>query len=299
MIVAKVRVLWSVEMHRFWLAAAMLGSASVAQAADMPVLRGGFTDGLSAPAPNWEGTYVGGQVGYEMADMDFSHAGQGLTDFMLRNSVLQAPVSKWSLLTKEHAQGIGFGAFVGSNWQLEDAVVGLEINYNHMNDVASSSGSSMSRLIVNPDGENAPAGHVHTYDTTLEGAAAARINDVATFRARAGWAGGNFMPYLFGGAALGYVTVSRSSTVSYNKYDTYTDPVTGAARTDYLGSSTQTQAEDSTSRFVVGYTAGLGVEYAVLNNLFLRGEWEYVHFVTTKDISLNTNTFRLGAGYKF
>jgi len=50
-------------MRGLLLAAAMLGTVSAAHAADMPdlpVLRGGFTDGLSTARVNWEGYYVGG-----------------------------------------------------------------------------------------------------------------------------------------------------------------------------------------------------------------------------------------------
>ena len=61
----------------FWVLAAMLGSVSAAHAADMPdlpVLRGAFTDGLTKSSRNWEGAYVGGQVGYEAANIDFSRS---------------------------------------------------------------------------------------------------------------------------------------------------------------------------------------------------------------------------------
>ena len=296
-------------MRGFWFVAAMLlGSLSVAQAADMPdlpVLRGALTDGLTTTTRNWDGVYVGGQIGYTSANIDFSHAPASMTGFMLRNSVLQQPVSNWGLLSKNHAQANGFGAFVGRNWQWYDAVFGLEANYNYMNNLASSSSDSMERLIVNPAGETIPTGHTHTYDTTLTGGAALQIKDVVTFRGRVGWAGGDFLPYMFGGLAVGRVDVSRFSTVSYLMYDDYntTTTVGGVSvtthKTDIYGPTSQTQAERRTNSFVVGWTAGLGVEWAVWNCLFLRGEWEYVRFTSVKDISFDTNNFRIGAGYKF
>ena len=54
-------------MRRFVLATVMCGMAVGAQAADMPdlpVLRGGFTEGLSRSRVNWDGFYAGGQIGY-------------------------------------------------------------------------------------------------------------------------------------------------------------------------------------------------------------------------------------------
>ena len=79
-------------MRRFLLAAMMCGVAAGAQAADLsdlPILRGAVTDGMTHSARNWDGWYAGGQVGYSSADMDFSHSVKTLTNFMLRNSVLQ------------------------------------------------------------------------------------------------------------------------------------------------------------------------------------------------------------------
>ncbi len=52
------------------------------------------------------------------------------------------------------------------------------------------------------------------------------------------------------------------------------------------------------SRF--GYTAGVGVDWALMQNVFLRAEYEYINFGSFYD--LNDCTFRpvrLGAGVKF
>ena len=52
-------------MRRFLLAVVMCGMTAGAQAADLsdlPILRGGFTDGLTSTRVNWQGFYVGGQV---------------------------------------------------------------------------------------------------------------------------------------------------------------------------------------------------------------------------------------------
>jgi outer membrane immunogenic protein len=306
MISAKFRAFdGGVAMRGLVLAAVVFGAVSGAQAADMPdFLRGS----ISAPAPtrNWDGWYAGGQVGYTSADMDFSHAPKTMTNFMLRNSVLQEPLSMWVLLSKNHAQATGFGAFVGRNYQSDDLVFGIEANYNYMPNLSSSSSDSMSLLIVDPPGENPPTGHTHTYDTTLVGKASLQVKDVVTFRGRAGWATGNFLPYVFGGLAVGRVDVSRTATVSYTKYDDYdvTTIVGGIPtvvhHTDNLGSNTYPTAnERRTNSFVVGWTAGLGAEYMFWDNVFLRAEWEYVRFVSVKDISFSTNNVRAGIGYKF
>lgn len=306
-------------MRRLLVAAMMFGAVTSARAADLPdlpALRGSVPPSLSTTSRNWDGWYAGGQIGYTSADMDFSRSAKGLTNFMLRNSVLQDPVSQWSALSKNHAQATGFGGFVGRNYQWDEIVLGAEANYNYMTSLASHSTNSMNLLIVNPAGENPPSGHTHTYNTTLAASAALQVKDVLTFRGRAGWAAGDFLPYMFGGLAVGRVDVQRSATVSWTKtddYDTVSQVFTGffdssgnpiftnvtTHHTDNLGSSSQSNAERRTNSFVAGWTAGLGVEYAVWGGLFMRGEWEYVRFMSVKDISFSTNNVRFGLGYKF
>jgi outer membrane immunogenic protein len=299
-------------MRRFLLAAMMFGTVSGALAADLsdlPILRGSFPEGLSKATRNWDGWYAGGQVGYTSADMDFSHATKTLINFLERNSVLQDPVSQWLLLSKNHAQGTGFGAFAGRNYQWDDLVFGIEANYNYMTSLSNSSTNSMSRLIVDPPGENPPTGHSHTYATTLSGTAALQIKDVVTFRGRAGWATGDFLPYVFGGLAVGRVDASRTATVFYNKFDTFDvttiNIVGGVAistttpQTVFLGSNTNSMTERRANNFVAGWTGGLGMEYMLWGNVFLRGEWEYIKFLSVKDMNFSTNSVRAGIGYKF
>ncbi|MBR0985243.1 outer membrane protein [Bradyrhizobium liaoningense] len=288
-------------MRGLLLAAVMLGTVSAAHAADMPdlpILRGGFTDGLSKSSVNWDGFYVGGQWGFVTSEIDFSRAPKSMTDFMLRDSVLQAPVGGWSLLPKNHVQTTGFGAFVGRNWQFYDAVMGVEANYSYMNNLGSSASDSMGRIIP---GETAPTG-TYTYDTTLGGGASLQLKDYATFRGRVGWSGGDFMPYAFGGLAIGRAEVSRNATVSWQKWWDYDQTVAGVTTHQHVTVGppvSLSQTEARTNSFIYGWTAGLGIEYMLWDCLFLRGEWEHVGFSNAKNISVSLNNFRVGAGYKF
>ncbi len=124
-------------MRRLMLAAAMLGTVSAAQAADMPdlpVLRGGFTDGLSTSTVNWQGYYVGGQAGYGSSDENFNGSNQTMTATMLANTVIESElgVSQWPLnLGKTTGRTNGYGAFAGYNGQWDDVVYGLEVSYMH------------------------------------------------------------------------------------------------------------------------------------------------------------------------
>jgi len=299
-------------MRRFLLAAMMFGAVTGARAADLPdlpVLRGGLSEGLSKSNRSWQGFYAGGQVGYSAADMNYSKSIVTLTNFIFRNSVLQNPTSQWSLLNKNTSQGTNFGGFAGYNWQWEDIVVGVEANYSYMNRIASSSSGSMSLAIVSPPGSAAPPNHTYTYNTSLDGSAAVTIKDVMTFRGRAGWAFGDFLPYMFGGLAVGRMDVSRSvgtnvvlrDDVTATTTDAFGNVTTSIVSTAFspVPTLSKNASEQKTNAFVAGWTAGLGFEYCLWGGLFLRGEWEYVKFSPVKDTAISLNSVRAGLGYKF
>jgi opacity protein-like surface antigen len=296
----------SVAMRRFLLAAAMFAAVTGAQAADMPDFLRGTLPATSAPTRNWEGWYAGGDVSYSSASVDFSQSLVGLTNSIFRNSTLQQPTSQMSALNKANTQGTGFGAFVGRNYQWDDIVLGVEANYNYLNSLSASSSNSIGPLLItNPAGENPPPGFTDVYSVKLTGAAAAQIKDMITFRGRAGWACGDFLPYIFGGVAVGRMDVSRSvtSVVGKSVYSTTTDlfgnTVTTLVSSGAVPSLSVSQSQERTNNFAAGWTAGLGMEYMLWNNIFMRGEWEYVKFLSVENTNVTMNSVRAGLGYKF
>lgn len=298
-------------MRRLLLAAAMLGTVSAAHAADMPdlpILRGGFTDGLSKSSHNWDGAYVGVNGGYTTNATDFSQSVVGLTNFIFRDSVLQQPTASWSLLNKTNTQSTNFGAFVGRNWQWYDAILGLEGTYSYFNNLSTLTTGSNSLTIVNPPGDSHAANVTDNYDVTLTGTAAAKVKDMITLRGRVGWDGGDFMPYAFMGAAVGRMDVSRSvtSTVDLRQDVTNSIVVGGVAVTTTtfgapqpVPAQSQSQVQRRTNAFAVGWTAGLGLEYCIWDGLFARVEYEYVRFSPVMNTQVTLNNARVGLGYKF
>jgi opacity protein-like surface antigen len=284
-------------MRRFLLAAMLFGAVSSAHAADMPdlpVLRGGFSQPV-----RWGGWYVGGQGSYQSADMDFSNTVTALAAFIFRNSVLTQPTADWKVLGPAHAQGSGFGGFVGRDWQFENVVLGVEANYTYLNGLSASSSNSIARDITNPDGTNPPAGHTYTYSTSVTGGAAMQVKDVTTFRGRAGWAAGDFMPYVFGGLAVGRLVPSRFVSTSVFLKDDFT--VLGIPQEIVSGplASVSQSISESRSSYVPGWTAGIGLEYRVMGGLFVRAEYDYTSFTSVKDTFVQLNAVRGGIGYKF
>ena len=132
-------------MRRFLLAAVMCGMTAGAQAADLsdlPILRGGLTEGMGGRV-NWSGVYVGGHVSRGGADMDFTNASQDLLAKLLNNIDVetQFDISKWPVGERAHSSGTGYGGFVGYNLQWTDALLGVELNYTHGTLFGTSKGS--------------------------------------------------------------------------------------------------------------------------------------------------------------
>ncbi|MBR0694131.1 outer membrane protein [Bradyrhizobium lablabi] len=270
-------------MRRILLAVIMLGAVSGARAADMPVLRGGFTE-VPRSIPNWQGFYVGGQGGYGSSDESFSGSNATLLAGLLDHNVIQQmDVANWNLgLGKVSERSSAYGAFAGYNWQWDDVVVGVEASYVHGN---FGGASVASKELVS--GTALSDGLFH--DVRVDSSAAIRISDMATFRGRAGWTWGCFLPYIFGGVALGNADISRSVTVHDSVSTTIFGPFSAPAILN---------ATDAVhNHLVYGYSGGLGFDVNLVGGLFARAEWEYVRFTSSVDTSINT--VRAGLGYKF
>ncbi len=285
MISAKFRAFdGGVAMRGLVLAAVVFGAVSGAQAADMPdFLRGSLPAG-PAPTVNWQGYYIGAQAGYGSSDENFSGSNSTMLAALLSNNVIeQMGVSQWNLgLGKNSSRAPGYGAFMGYNWQWDDVVVGVEASYLH-----GSFGGKSSAFKALTSGSALSDGFFHSVSVTSSSAIS--ISDMATFRGRAAYSFGCFLPYVFGGLALGNANITRSVLV------------TDAVSTTALGVFTPLQplsADDAQhNHLIYGYTAGLGIDVNLIGGLFLRAEWEYIRFTTVVDTSINT--VRAGLGYKF
>jgi outer membrane immunogenic protein len=291
MINAKSRVFdGSVAMRKLLLVAVMFGAASGAQAADMPdFLRGSLPAG-PAPTVNWRGFYIGAQGGYGSSDENLSGSNTTMLNALLDHNVIQQmDVANWNLgLGKDSARSPGYGAFAGYNWQWDDVVLGVEGSYLHGSFGGQS--NAFKELIGGPLSDN------NFHDVAVTSSAAIAISDMATFRGRAAYAFGSFLPYLFGGFALGNADITRTVIVS----DHYAPTFNGAIAPCSSGIPVCAGgiANDAVhNHLIYGYSAGLGIDINLVGGLFMRAEWEYVRFTAQVDTSINT--VRAGLGYKF
>lgn len=258
---------------------AFVGTAEVAQGADLGDMLRGSTIVAPSSGARWDGFYFGGQVGANYSGADFSGATKGPVNFILRESTLAniANVGDWNVLGKYDTNGTSWGAFAGYNMEMDGAVLGVELNYNRTNLSMASSDS----LALQP---------ANFLDTVyLSASASTRITDYGTARVRGGWSAGSFMPYGFVGIAIARADVAR--TVNLNLYN----PT--ISTTSFYFSDTRT--EGKTGDFAYGYAAGLGIDLCVWQNLFVRGEYEYVQFGAFNDINMHIHTLRAAAGLKF
>ncbi len=273
-------------MRRFLLAMAMCGMTAGAQAADLsdlPILRGGFTDGLTSTRVNWSGVYVGGHVSRGGADMDFTNASQDLLAKLLNNIDVetQFDISKWPVGERAHSSGTGYGGFVGYNLQWTDALLGVELNYTHGTLFGTSKGSQSRSFQF-------PTDYITT--AAISSASSMRLTDYGSLRVRGGYSVGSFLPYAFIGVAMGQADITRRADATLDYLYVGTNGLPNLHASGFL-------TDNANSHFVTGFAAGMGVDWMMCAGLFLRAEWEYLRF--TSKVDTTVNTARVGIGYKF
>jgi outer membrane immunogenic protein len=274
--------------------ALILTAPAAAVAADMPE----FLRGSYAPSYNrWDGFYFGAQAGKTFGSADFGNADNSLVSTMLANTELQDIVTNFTTLPKGSTGSQSYGGFVGYNYQTGDVLLGAELNYNHMAIGIGAQDSTDPVLITS---KNPPPGFTLVYNVSVTSGASVAIHDIVTARTRAGWTFDRFLPYGFAGVAVGRADVSRFATMG-NSTETFTTtgtpPVQSPPQCLCLPRDPQSQSQSGVVAF--GFTAGLGVEMALMQNLFVRAEWEFIEFPNISDIRVSANSARLGVGLKF
>jgi opacity protein-like surface antigen len=244
----------------------------------------------------WEGLYFGGQIGRSMVATDFANGTASLVNYILRNDIVLNHVNTWTVLGKEDSTSLSYGGFVGYNMQWDSVVLSFEGSYNRIS-ISQASADSLSRQFG--DDTVAPSQHHFFYTPIISGSATLRLTDFATLRARAGWAFDRFLPYGFLGVAVARGSVTRSATVSYSRVD-YPDPaLPPITPIDFAGFGPVTRSENLNNVFAYGYTAGVGIDIAVLPNVFVRAEWEWIQFSSFRDLNVHFNTVRTAIAVKF
>jgi outer membrane immunogenic protein len=159
-------------------------------------------------------------------------------------------------------------------------VLGGDIAYNRMSHARTSATDSIARRVTLTS-----SGDVD--DVTINASSSLTLIDYATFRGRAGYAFGQFLPYAILGGAIGRFNYMTTSTVNLVQNSVQ---ATGFP-------ATQTDSQNNKLGF--GFLYGLGMDVAITPNIFVRGEWEAVAFAKVGDIHSTLNTARVGLGVRF
>ena len=288
--------------------ALMSGLLSPALAADydLPILRGSsqpvapiapVTTVGPATFTRWSGFYLGGQFGYNEANANFADATQPLVHFSLRELALENvdTPSQWAVLGRGSGSAFNGGGFVGYNTQWQDLIIGVEGNYTRTNLVTNAP--------TTPIGRVTSAGGA-SYSVFLSGAGSLDLTDYATLRARAGWILGDFLPYGFAGFAVGRASYSVTTLVSgqqstatggppFPNPDGTCTPSATCINYSYSNSDGQNGA------LLYGLSVGVGLDWAMTQNIFLRSEFEFIQFAPLANINVSIVGARVGGGLKF
>jgi len=263
----------------------LAAQASAASAADMNdnILRGSFSPEVHPNYMRWDGFSFGGTIGYSNLGTDSGTAAGPQIAYILRNSTLQNEFqpSSWTALPKSVTNSMQYGGFVGYNWQMQQLVFGVDLAYNHPSSLDSQTSDSIVRRVVTSDNI--------THDVTLDAASSFKLIDYATVRGRVGYAFSRFLPYAMVGVALGRFDYSTSVAVTDVQ----------SLNNVYQGTFTQSSSEGRSNVYTGGFLVGVGMDYAVLPNVFLRAEWEYITWGNVNGIKSSLNTGRAGIGIRF
>jgi outer membrane immunogenic protein len=270
------------------------GAARPALAADLDILRGGVpvapvTTVGPALFTRWSGFYVGGDVSFNNANVDFGTATAPLVEFALQDTVVQQQFqpSQLQLLGKGADSAFGGGVFLGYNTQWQDLVVGVEANYTHTSLSVTTSPSLVIARAFDP-----PVGNVNSV-TLSHATGQMGITDYAEARGRAGYVVGNLLPYGFVGLVVGRGSYSVSTRVDIGCSNAAGVPVgecVGFPLTPSAGQS---------NLLLWGYSVGAGLDWALTPNIFVRAEFDFDQFAPVSNISLALISGRVGAGFKF
>jgi len=234
------------------------------------------------PIYNWTGFYVGLNAGGAWNESNPTTT----TRFPVLSYFADSSVAAIALVGNQHINRSGFtgGATAGYNWQISNAVIGVETDFNYFGIKGSSTGTALYPCC-------APTSFtINSSEST---------DWLWTLRGRAGFlATPALLLYGTGGLAVANVKANFLFT------DTF------AAATE--------SASISTTRY--GWTAGAGAEYALMNGWSIKAEYLYDDLgrasttsnnltlvgVTplplqtfTHTVDLRSNIGRVGINYKF
>ena len=238
---------------------------------------------------SWGGLYGGIHAAYSAGNFNTQSAASGLAADAYRNSTAQSlAVGIAYLPTDFEDQAPAYGGFMGANWVWDDVILGLEAEFTAFNPTLGASGTySQARR---QDGATTSQAISYTANVTT------KITDYGILKLRAGYAMGRFLPFATIGLAVGRGEIRATYSSLYSEY-----PMVAACPTSAHRSSAN-QPNNSQRRnrgYLVGGSAGVGVDWAILDNVFARAEYTYLGFADFNGQKTTLHTVKAGIGVKY
>jgi outer membrane immunogenic protein len=237
----------------------------------------------AAPAYNWTGFYIGGNIGGAWGNSDPKLTGDPTADPFELSGTVGAPPTL-------HPKGFIGGGQIGYNWQLGNLLVGAEADFDSLH---ASGTASISPFFIGKSGQNTVTWS-SGYDWLFT--AGPRLGVLAT---------PNWLLYITGGLAATRVHDSVTCTASERDCSNRNGLFPPPQMFTWSGSTTLT-----------GGFFGGGIETMFLPHWTARAEFLYAHFPDTTPVSANITTgstlipplfsfnhdlsvFRFGINYNF
>lgn len=250
------------------------------------------------PTYDWSGGYVAIMGGYNSTNISAGELASTMVDVAIP---AWAYAEKAKALAKASAQdmtasGGVYSLHAGINVMMERLVVGGELEYGKFSPALNAQGSFThsrefeTKTFTLTDGTTA-TDHI---GATLKYANKTQMLDFALLNGRAGYAFGRLMPYALIGVGVTRIKIDAKMAATENHF-VDVGGLPSPLSTQYgpsFGSYTK-------NAYAATFSFGLGFEYALLDNVLLRAQYNYMTAGPLKGETASSNLARGGLALKF
>lgn len=251
------------------------------------------------PTYDWSGGYVALMGGYNASNIAQGDLAANMVDRAIPDwKYADKAKSLAKAAAKDMTTNAGvYSLHAGFNIMSQRLVYGFELEYGKFAPSMNSSNSFGEQRIIDTTTKTNSAGQEVLEDISVGVAQTnkTQILDFGLINARAGYAYGRFMPYALVG--LGVTRVKLDVTMKAKEvHDVYVDGIYTPGLSRIYGPITATLTKDA---YAATVSLGLGFEYALLDNVIVRAQYNYMTTGGVKGESISQNMARGGLALKF
>lgn len=251
------------------------------------------------PTYDWSGGYGALMGGYSSSsitagDLAANLVDQSIPSWKYREQARDLAKNSVSDMTGNAAV---YSLHAGFNIMAQRLVYGAELEYGRFAPTITSSDSFQQSRVIEEVASTDTLGRsiVEAKGVRLAYQNKTEIQDFALINARAGYAYGRFMPYALVG--LGVTRVKINASMQANETSTiFVDRVYSASMSSISNAPLAVLTKDA---YAATVSLGLGFEYALLDHLVLRAQYNYMTTGNVKGEGAMSNIARGGLALKF